>query len=269
MRRPRGRDRAATGSSGNASSSDLRGPVTLPTLCTVSIGLPWAGGGPPAFGEGDRVALSNVTLAAILGLVGAVLSFLVLIVSPVSAYVSTSTTGSGTSVSLDLSGLYLLVGLAGVGLVLTILELWFYRQAFRALAPGDPRFATPATLVLLALVALVIVVLGAIGLVDVVYQAVLCAGSGNPITSTCINVGDLLGLVAVVAIGGIIALIGYIGLLIGIWRLGTRYGEGMFKVGAILLIFPVLSFVGLIMILVAARSARGKYAGTSMPLPLG
>jgi uncharacterized membrane protein len=210
-----------------------------------------------------------VTLAAILGLVGAVLGFLVLLISPVSSIVSTSTSGSGTSISLNLTGLYLLVIVAGIGVVLSILELWFYRQAFRALAPGDRRFATPATLVLVALVALVIVVLGAIALVDVVYQAVLCAGSGHPITSTCINVGNLLGLVAVVGIGGIIVLVGYIGLLIGIWRLGTRYGEGMFKVGAILLLFPVLSFVGLILILVAARSARGKFEGTSTPLPFG
>ena len=223
----------------------------------------------PSFGEVDRVALSSVSLAAILGLVGAVLGFLTLLVAPVSSIVSTSTSGSGTSVSLNLSGLYLLVVVAGIGLVLTILELWFYRQAFRALAPGDRRFATPATLVLVALVALVIVILAAIGLVDLVYQAILCSGSGNPITSTCINVGNILGLAAVVGIGAIILLVGFIGLLIGIWRLGTRYGEGMFKVGAILLIFPVLNFVGLILILLAARSARGKFEGTAMPLPLG
>jgi uncharacterized membrane protein len=210
-----------------------------------------------------------VSLAAILGLVGAVLGFLTLLVAPVFSIVNTSTSGSGTSISLNLSGLYLLAIAGGIGLVLSLLELWFYRQSFRALAPGDPRFATPATLVLVALIAVVIVVLGAIALVDVVYQAILCTGSGNPITSTCINVGNLLGLVAIVGIGSIVALVGFIGLLIGIWRLGTRYGEGMFKVGAILLLFPVLSFVGFILILVAARSARAKYEGTSMPLPLG
>jgi hypothetical protein len=56
----------------------------------------------------------------------------------------------------------------------------------------------------------------------------------------------------------IVLLIGAIGLLIGIWRLGTRYQEGLLKVAAILLILPVLNIVGFVLILVASRSLRNR-----------
>ncbi len=66
---------------------------------------------------------------------------------------------------------------------------------------------------------------------------------------------------------GIIGLIGYIGVAIGIWRFGVRYGEGKFKAGAILIFFPLLNVVGLVLILIAARSTRAKLANGS-PVPI-
>jgi len=230
---------------------------------------PAAGGGPPPLGEADRNALSHVSLAAILGLVGAVLIIVVPLFTPLFAFTSASTVGSGTSVSLDLSGLFLLATTGAITLVFTVIELWFFRQAFGTLAVGDRRFSTPATLTLLALLALIIIVVAVVALVAVVYQAILCAGVGNTITSTCLNVGAALAMIAVVAIAAIVLLVGYIGLLIGIWRLGTRYGQGMFQAGAILLIFPLLGIVGLILILVAARSVRGKFDSTAYPMTFG
>ena len=106
--------------------------------------------------------------------------------------------------------------------------------------------------------ALPILLLALFGLVYALEQAITCAGSGNPITSACLNVGTLLGIVAVMGITAIIILVGYIGLLIGIWRLGSRYSSDGFKVGAVLLIFPVLSVAGAILILVSARNARAR-----------
>jgi hypothetical protein len=78
-----------------------------------------------------------------------------------------------------------------------------------------------------------------------------------------------------VALGGVIAVaaialfVGYIGLLVGIWRLGTRYGEWMFKVGALFLIFPFLNVAGTIFILIAARESGGKTPGAFSPRQLG
>lgn len=254
------------GSPGAPSPSSFSA-ATASAAYPPAYGVP--GGGSPAFGAEDGLALSNVNLAAIIGLVGTVLSIVELFFTRVSSLINVTTAGSGTSLSLDLSALYFLVAVGGLGLILTLLELWFYRQAFRTLARQDGRFSTPSSLVLAAIVALVIVVVTAFALVGVVYQAILCAGSGNPITSRCLNVGALVGLAAVLGIAAIVLLIGGIGLLIGIWRLGTRYGEGMFKVGAIFLIIPLLNIVGLVLILLAVRSARARTLSVSSPLRFG
>jgi len=223
-----------------------------------------------AYGPGDQVALLHVSWAAILGLVGALLSVVELVFTPAFSFLNVTTTGTaGATVSVNSTGLALVVAVGAVGFALTVAELVLYRRAFAVLRNLDRSFSTPATLVLLALAALGIVFLVLIGLLGVISQAITCAGPGNTITSDCINGGALLGLLAVLVVTAIIALVGFIGLLIGIWRLGTRYNETMFKVGAILLIFPVLNVVGLILILMAARSAGGSLRGTTSPMPFG
>lgn len=219
----------------------------------------------PASAALDRSALSQVYLAAILGLVGAILSVVSLFATPAFSFVSTTTTSSGTSVSLDMTGLYLVVAVGAAGFILGILELWLYREAFRTLASQDDRFSTPASLTLMALIAVFLLAAALLGLVAVVSQAIVCAGSGNAITSSCINVGAALAVLAAIAILGIVLLVGYIGFLIGVWRLGTRYSDGMFKAAAILLIIPILNVVGTILILIASHSARSRFGSVSPP----
>jgi uncharacterized membrane protein len=165
--------------------------------------------------------------------------------------------------------LELIAATAFVGAVLAVLELIFFRRAFRALAPQDSRFSTPASLVLLALVAIMIVFLAGAGVFIILFQAVACAGTGNPITSTCFSIGAILGLLGLLVVGAILALIGYIGLLIGIWRLGARYNDDSFKAGAILLIFPVLNLVGLILVLLATKKARANLGIGPYPTAFG
>lgn len=240
-----------------------------PTYSPYAPTYPVPGGSQTTFGSADQSALSSVSLAAILGLVGAVLSIVQLFFTSAFSFLGVSSAGSGTSLTLNLTALYLVVAVGAVGIILVLLELWLYRRAFVTLGRQDTRFSTPATMVLVALVALAIIVLVLVALVDVIYQAIVCAGSGNPITSACIDVGTVLGLAAVLGVTAIVAFIGVIGLLIGIWRLGTRYDEAMFKVGAILFIFPVLNFVALILILVAARSTSRRLQSVSSPLQFG
>ncbi|MGA7649177.1 MAG: DUF973 family protein [Thermoplasmata archaeon] len=224
---------------------------------------------PAAFRSVDRVALSNVTLAAIMGLAGVVLSLLALLDTPAFSLIGVTTVGSGTSLSVNTSGLYLLGAVGGGGIAFTLLELWFYRRAFRTLARQDRRFSTPTTLVWLAMVAVVIIVAAVVALLVVLYDAILCAGAGYVLTSRCLNVGELLALAGIVAIAAIVLLAGYIGLLIGIWRLGTRYGEWMFKVGAIFMIIPFLNVAGTIFILIAARESSGKTPRAFSPPKFG
>ena len=102
-------------------------------------------------------------------------------------------------------------------------------------------------------------------------SAVTClnnASTNNTTAAASCITGTLAGLILIVGIAAILALVGYIGLLIGLWRLGTRYDSGLFKAGAILAIFPLLNLVGAILILVAAHTARERLNSTP-PSPVG
>jgi len=224
----------------------------------------------PAFGGADRLALLNVRLAAILGLVGVVLTFAWVFVTPaITAFTSVTTTSSGSVITIDLSAFYLLAALVGVSFVLVLIQLYYYRQAFRTLAQTDRRFSTPSSLTLLALVALAIITVILVALFVLIYEAFVCAGSAGAISSNCVDATQVLGLIVLLGITAIVLFVGYIGLLVGIWRLGTRYDESMFKIGAIFQIFPLLNIVGLILIVLAAQSARSKLGPETSPLQFG
>jgi hypothetical protein len=245
-------------------------PVGIPGVSPASV--PWVTPilqnppAPPLSAGGiydtrasDLSALSHVSIAAILSLVGVVVGLVALFGTRATQLFTVTTNSSGnTTFTANQSNLSIFVIVVAVGVVLTFLELIFFRLAFVDLRPNDPRFTTPATLVLLILVTLPILLLALFGLVSVLEQAISCAGPGNNITSSCLDVGTLVGIVAVMGITAIILFIGYIGLLIGIWRLGSRYASDGFKVGAVLLIIPVLSVVGTILILLSARKARAQ-----------
>lgn len=252
-----------------ASGPAAGGTLTTPPPLTFGAPVPYSAYprayppmAPPtsAQREAEARALSNVSLAALLGLIGGLASFLILLVTPVFTIANTDNLGSGSTVSIDLSGLYLLLGLALLGIVLSFIELWLYRTGFRGLSGFDATFSTPATMVVLAMVGLALIVVAGAGLFVVFYQATLCAGGTSHITSACINAGATFGCLALIGVGGLVALVGFIGLILGIWRLGTHFGDGLFKAGAILTIIPFLNFVGLVLIIVAARSARARIA---------
>jgi len=228
-------------------------------------------GSAPSSRPADLSALSRVTVAAILGIVGALLSIVELVATPATSFVTvtTSSTTGNSSVSLNPAAFYLVAAVGAVGVIFTMIELWLYRGAFRELSAHDSRFSTPSKLALLAFVGLVLLIVLAAAVFALVYQATVCAGSGNAITSACLNVGAFLGLIGLLVIVGIATFVGYIGVLIGIWRLGTRYNEGLFKAGAILYIIPFLNFIGLVLILVGARSARRSIENARGQLSFG
>ncbi len=212
----------------------------------------------PSDREADRRALSSVNIAAILGIVSAVIGLLSLFTNQATSLLTSTSTSTGTTYAVDLTVLYYVVASAAIGFVLGVVELILYRRAFKTLDPLDSSFGTPATLVLLALISIFLLILTFAGLLGLLVQSVGCAGSSGGNAAGCVNVGAVLGLLGIIIVLAILIFVGYIGLLIGIWRLGNRYDEGLFKAGAILLIFPVLDLVGLVLILVAVRSARHK-----------
>ena len=212
----------------------------------------------------DVKALSRVTTASLLAIISFFLSIAAVFVTPaLNVAGDVGTTSPGTVAGAALTELILLV-VAGVAIA--FVELWLFRNAFGDLAPFDDRFSTPKTLTLLAIIGLVFLVVGVVGILALVLQAVACA-NGGPISASCVNGGAILGLAGLTIIFGIIFFIGYIGLLIGIWRLGTRYNNGLFKAGAILLIF--IPIIGAVLIYVAARQARGALVTVPRPGAFG
>jgi hypothetical protein len=206
-----------------------------------------------------------VVIAAVISLVGTVVSVAALFLRTTTAVVTVTTSGTVTSISVSLATVYDLGATAGIGLVLAIVYVGFWRRAFRTLSPVDARFATPAKLTLLELLALVLLAPVGAAILVLLYDAIHCAGIGNPITSACLSFGAIAGLTLLLVVFAILAVVGFIGFLLGVWRLGTRYRESMFKVAAILLIIPLLNIIGVILVLVAARSARARIEGAGGP----
>jgi hypothetical protein len=232
-------------------------PGTLPTASIYGApgygrtsGLATAG-----WPEAQMRALAAVFLAALLEVLSAIGSAVVLFAAPVGSIVTVTNTASGSTLSVSSSGVDLLVLASVGGLLVGIVTLLLFRRGFSTLAYYDSRFETPAKLVIVEILGVILVFFGAISVFSTLLSAIQCA-NGAPITSTCISIGSLEGGLALLVIGGIIAFVGYIGLLIGIWRLGTIYDDSKFQVGAVLLIIPLLNVVGAILIAIAAHEHR-------------
>lgn len=203
----------------------------------------------------ERSALTRVYLSALLLLVSAVVSILIAFGTGLGVGAA-ATTGSG--VGLRVTSGFLALTFTSVGLeFVVVLLLW---SAYRKLAALDPRFSTPAKMTLLLAIAVVIVGAALYPLLVQVNSTFGCLENnmGNTTAASGCLSGTFAALILVLVLAAILALVGFIGMLLGLWRVGTRYQSSTIKAGTILLIFPVLNFVGAILILVGAHSARGS-----------
>ncbi len=210
----------------------------------------------------DVAALSNVFWAALLMLLGGVVDIVLLAVGNLSRLVTaTSTAGQ---VTLSLPNPWLWVGILSLAAVFSLLSLFLLRGAFHGLSGIDPNFRTPALLSLLALVGVALLLVGAALVLHGLYVAVSCVGAGNPITRACLLTSSFWAGVALAGIGGVLALVGLIGVLLGLWRVGTRYNDTLIHVATILLIFPYVNVVASALLLASMQSQRrriGSMAG--------
>jgi hypothetical protein len=156
-----------------------------------------------------------------------------------------------------LAGLFVVVL---IGVVFGILAILRFRSAFQALVPIDYRFRSPASLSILAVIGSIFVLLG-LGLALAGVSSVLGSCGSNYNYTSCYNAvtnnaGLILGALGALALGAILLLIGEIMVLIGIWRLGTRYNESLLKIGAIFVIIPFLDIVAPFLIYFGANQAQ-------------
>jgi hypothetical protein len=163
------------------------------------------------------------------------------------------------------------VGIELVGLVVLTM-------GFRGLAKVDKaRFHISTPFMLVLIFGVLIVAGGAVSLLgnipNVIANAInssSCTGGGyygysitcTPSAAFFNQFSSLFAYVGVILLGGILSLIGYIGgLILGLWRVGSRYNQTTLKLGAIFQIIPLLQIVAPILIILGANEAKNTVSG--------
>jgi hypothetical protein len=153
------------------------------------------------------------------------------------------------------------VGVELVGLVVLTL-------GFRGLAKVDnPRFHISTPFMVVLIVGLLIVAGGAVPLLNTIPNIISsgltgCTGSYGSLTCTPSSAffnqfSSIFVYFGLILLGGLLTLIGYIGgLILGLWRVGSRYNQTTLKIGAIFQIIPLLNVVAPILIILGANEAK-------------
>ncbi|MCI4336407.1 MAG: DUF973 family protein [Thermoplasmata archaeon] len=234
-------------------------------------GWTYPGSRPALSRDVDVPVLQRVQLAAIVSVVGGLLS--AVLVFGGGALIGSFPIGvSGGAPLPSNSTLELLDFSAVAGLAVGLTSLVLMRSAFARLRPIDPGFATPTSLIPVAMAGLILLLVGLPFLFETLSPVIQCASMANNSTrvptSCSAQLGPTLAAVGLVLIGAILALVGYIGLLLGLWRLGTRHDSALLKVGTILAI--LVPFVGYILLWLGCREAlRRLTASPTMWRPGG
>jgi uncharacterized membrane protein len=205
--------------------------------------------------EGHLAALSQIRKAALLSVVSAALGISVSLVFSWTGYHALSVTSTGTGLTTPGNALNFLVLEVFIGLALSIVSFWFYRDGFLALRTLDERFRWSAAYAWLAILGGVIVGLGLLLVLVVLFPCITTYGMSWP---SCFSFIPVTSGLVILAVGLIVFLIGYIGTLVAIWRLGARYRESLFNIGAVLALFPFLNVLGEVLVFVAASRAESK-----------
>jgi hypothetical protein len=210
---------------------------------------------PPAYSPLDRNALADLKTFALLGIVGIIISVIAILGSNVGRIMTVS---SGSFAGAISTGVALSI-LGVVGFIIGIIALLKARSAFKDLSTVDHRFSTPATLVLVFFVGMIFFILFFIALAAVIglviASAITASGTYNA-TPGLVAAG--LALAAFGVLGTICFIVGAIGMILGLWRVGERYGEDMIKIGGILYIIPFVDIVAPILVYLGVNNAQKK-----------
>jgi len=146
---------------------------------------------------------------------------------------------------------------------INIVSLVVLTIGFRELREVDrPAFSLPSTLMILMVVGGIITVVGVVpflsGISNIIAQAPTST-SAAPSAAFFSAIAPFFFALTLFAIGGLLAFIGLIaGLILGLWRVGSRYDQTIIKLGAIFAIIPVLDIAAPVLVIVGAQQARRK-----------
>jgi hypothetical protein len=219
--------------------------------------------------DAEIAGASRIKWGALLGTLGLVLAIagVLIVILDVGFGVGGGISSTANFQSL-LNTIFVAVGAILAGVALAFLSFVLYTLGFASLRKADSRFTVPMVLCVIGLVGLLLLI-GFAGLYAASIHSALGCG---PNDTTCQNSATSLptGAGALLYGGGLVALLGLIGTILGLWRFGSRYQSGVAKAGAILYIIPVLAIIAPILVLIGAhqvqkRMSRAK-ASISAPM---
>lgn len=223
--------------------------------------------------EQDSKGVSRLILGAWIGLLAAVVA----IVVPVLALMITALAPSGFF-SLGTGLLQFSGTLVVVGAVLYIVSLFAYRRAFAALRKADAEFWFASVLCLVGSVGFLLIIVAAAVLAGTASSVLTCVHGAPSHVLGCLESGQPLGAYSAL-VGFACAWVGGVGVVLGLTLSSDRFARRMIAFGALiyllflfallipfvelvaklpgvgylLVILPVLSIVGPLLVLAGAR----------------
>lgn len=220
-------------------------------------GTAFSGG--PGQTETEVEGLRYIRSAAWLGLIGLILSSVPIFwAGAVTGAVTAQTPSGSLPLTTGLLDTFLVAG--ELGIVIDLVMYIFYRRGYACFQRIDNQYGTPGTLSLVAVIGTIIIGFGLLLFVSSIGQLVSCLNSSvSAPGAPCVgDLGPILGEGALMGVGAIILLVGLIGVMIGVWRLGERYQRTGLKIAAVLMFFPVLNVVASILVIMDTHAASER-----------
>ena len=214
-----------------------------------------SGSGTSTVSSGELSGVARIKWGALLGILGLILAIGGILIVLIDVGLGVTNTNDAGYVSL-LHTILLAVILVVVGVVVALLSFVVYTAGFAALRKSDGRFKAPMVLCIVGLIGLALITGFVVSYASAIDSAIACPSSNT----TCQNNATSLTHTAVVLgyVGGFLGFIGLIGLILGLWRFGSRYSSSLTKVGAILYIIPFLSILAPILVFIGAMLVHKK-----------
>ena len=195
-----------------------------------------------------RIASLSILVALIVSIVG---PFVLLIIDGVS--IARFGIHFGTN-SFTVTLLTQIVEVLAVGVALIVIAIILYLASFAAFRRVQPGFTAPLVCGIIGAIGFLLILGGIASYLSQIFSAVACSQTNAP--ASCINFTSIFVALGAVLLGALLALIGWIGLIIGIYRIGKRYHSTLTKVGAILYIIPLLNIIAPILVFVGISGIR-------------
>jgi uncharacterized protein DUF973 len=221
--------------------------------------------GPTAPSAEELAGVGRVKWGALLGILGLVLAIVGVSIVVFDVGLGVTDTSDAGYVSL-LQTILLAIVLVVIGVLLALFSFILYTAGFAGLRKADRRFRTPMVLCIIGLIGLALISGFVISYAVAIDSAIACPSSNTTCQNNATGIGH--GVVVLGYVGGLFGFIGLIGLIVGLYRFGSRYSSSIAKVGAILYIIPFLSILAPILVFIGAHQVQKKLRRMAIGSPM-